>query len=291
GGESWQQIPSPVSSDLVSVRFSDPRNGWIVGHDSLLLHTNDGGTSWQVQLDGRRLLTLLQDWYGRRAEAGDPDAEAMLREIGMAMNTSATPGVMASPFLAVMFDTKGRGFVVGAFGMILHTRDSGATWEPWIERTANERRMHLYGLAERHGVFYARGEQEQLMRLDLQAQRFVALDSGYGGTLFGVRAFDGLLMAYGLRGNLFASRDDGENWRKIETGLNSSLVDIVARNHELIVVGHDGQMVALDSHRLVTTPLRSARVGEVYAASNSEEDRLVVAQISGARLVDVAKAD
>src|SRR5690606_41567688 len=70
-----------------------------------------------------------------------------------------------------------------SFGMILHSRDSGATWEPWIERTANERRMHRYGLAERHGVFYASGEQGLLMRLDLQAQRFVALDSGYGGTL------------------------------------------------------------------------------------------------------------
>jgi len=167
GGESWQQIPSPVSSDLVSVRFSDPRNGWIVGHDSLLLHTSDGGKSWQVQLDGRRLLALLRDWYSRRAEAGEPDAEPMLREINMAMNTSATPDVMASPFLDVMFDDKGTGFVVGAFGMILHSRDSGATWEPWIERTDNERRMHLYGLAERQGVFYASGEQGLLMRLDL----------------------------------------------------------------------------------------------------------------------------
>src|SRR5690606_25889066 len=164
GGKSWRQIPSPVSSDLVSVRFSDPRNGWIVGHDSLLLHTSDGGKSWQVQLDGRRLLALLRDWYSRRAEAGEPDAEPMLREINMAMNTSATPDVMASPFLDVMFDDKGTGFVVGAFGMILHSRDSGATWEPWIERTDNERRMHLYGLAERQGVFYVSGEQGLLMR-------------------------------------------------------------------------------------------------------------------------------
>ncbi|MFU7548446.1 YCF48-related protein, partial [Pseudomonas paraeruginosa] len=81
--------PSPVSSDLVQVRFSDERNGWIVGHDSVLLHTSDGGDSWQIQLDGRRLLALLQGWYGQRAEAGDAIADDMLREISMAMSTSA----------------------------------------------------------------------------------------------------------------------------------------------------------------------------------------------------------
>ena len=72
-GLSWQQVDSPVSSDLVQVRFRDARNGWIVGHDSVVLHTSDGGDSWQVQLDGRRLLTLLNGYYGPKAEAGGAD--------------------------------------------------------------------------------------------------------------------------------------------------------------------------------------------------------------------------
>ncbi len=291
GGKTWKQVPSPISGDLVSVRFSDARHGWIAGHDSVLLHTRDGENSWQVQLDGRRLLTLLRDWYGRLAKSGDPDAEAMLREIDMAMETSATPDVLASPFLDVLFDSRGNGFVVGAFGMILRSRDYGATWEPWVERTPNERRMHLYGLAEHNGVFYASGEQGLLMRLEPHAQRFVALDTGYGGTLFGVRAYGGLLLAYGLRGNLFASRDDGQHWQKIETGLGSSLVGIVERNRQLIVVGQDGRMLVLDSDSLVVTPLQSVQGGEVYAASYSGTGRLVMARFSGARLVEIAKAD
>ncbi|TRO12046.1 glycosyl hydrolase [Ectopseudomonas mendocina] len=293
GGHSWKQVPSPVSSDLVQVRFSDERNGWIVGHDSVLLHTSDGGGSWQVQLDGRRLLALLQDWYGQRAEDGDAVADDMLREVGMAMSTSATPDVLAAPFLDVLFDDRGHGFVVGAFGMILHSRDAGATWEPWIERTDNDRRMHLYGLDERHGVFYVAGEQGLLMRLEPQTGRFVALEVPYGGTFFGVRALDGLLLVHGLRGNLFASRDDGQQWQKVETGLDSSLVSLVERGGKLVVVSQGGQMAAVNPNTLAVTSLQPVRVGEIYAASLSSvaEDMLVVALFSGARVVAIAKAD
>ncbi|HHQ2900898.1 TPA: WD40/YVTN/BNR-like repeat-containing protein [Pseudomonas aeruginosa] len=293
GGRSWQQVPSPVSSDLVQVRFSDERNGWIVGHDSVLLHTSDGGDSWQIQLDGRRLLALLQGWYGQRAEAGDAIADDMLREISMAMSTSATPDVLPAPFLDVLFDGRGHGFVVGAFGMILHSQDAGATWEPWIERTDNDRRMHLYGLAEHKGVFYVAGEQGLLMRLEPQAGRFVALQVPYGGTFFGVRALDDLLLVHGLRGNLFASRDDGQQWQKVETGLDSSLVSLVKRGGQLVVVSQGGQMVAVNPNTLAVTSLQPVRVGEIYAASLSSvaDDKLVVALFSGARVVAIAKAD
>ena len=62
-GESWQQVVSPVGSDLVQVRFRDDQHGWIVGHDSVFLATEDGGQTWSVVLDGRSLLTLLKSYY------------------------------------------------------------------------------------------------------------------------------------------------------------------------------------------------------------------------------------
>src|SRR5690606_3791512 len=70
GGATWQQVQSPVSTDLVQVRFRDPMNGWIVGHDSVLLHTTDGGLTWSVQLDGRTVLARLKAFYGEREEHG-----------------------------------------------------------------------------------------------------------------------------------------------------------------------------------------------------------------------------
>ena len=291
-GRTWQQVASPVSSDLVQVRFRDERHGWIVGHDSVVLHTTDGGDSWQVQLDGRRLLTLLNAYYGPLAEQGDEAAAEMLREVAMAASTSATPDVLAAPFLDVMFDQHGSGYAVGAFGMLLHSTDDGQSWQPWIERSDNDRRMHLYGLAEHAGTFYIAGEQGLLLRLDAQQQRFVKIDTPYTGTYFGVRAFDGLLLAHGLRGNLLASRDDGQHWQPVATRLNSSLVSIVEQGDALIVVSQGGQLVSVDRQSLQVTPLADARVGEVYAASATQQaGSLVVTRFSGAKVIDIAQAN
>lgn len=292
GGTTWQQVQSPVSTDLVQVRFRDPMNGWIVGHDSVLLHTTDGGLTWSVQLDGRTVLARLKAFYGERAERGIEGAADMLQEVEFAMNTSATPDVLAAPFLDVMFNDDKVGYVIGAFGMILRSTDDGATWDPWIEQTDNTRRMHLYGLDERDGVFYIAGEQGLLMRQDPQTQQFTTIETSYNGTYFGVRALPNLLLAYGLRGNLYVSRDDGEQWQRIDTGLDASLVSAVDSGPRLIMVSQSGAMIALDKQTLSVTPLQASRVGEVFAASGTGRDgELVVTVFSGAQLVEIAKAN
>lgn len=290
-GKTWQQVASPVSGDLVQVRFRDERNGWIVGHDALILRSEDGGSSWRVQMDGRRLATLLKDWYGPRAAQGDESADAVLREVTLAAGSSATPDVLAAPLLDVMFDAQGYGFAVGAFGMLLHSGDNGQTWEPWIERSDNDRRMHLYGLAEHAGTFYISGEQGLLMRLDDLRQRFAKIDTPYAGTYFGVSAFDHLLLAYGLRGNLLASRDDGQQWQAVDTQLDSSLVTVIDQGRALLVVSQGGQLVSIDRQTLRVTPLAQAPLGEVYAASATQQTgSLVITRFSGATVIDIAQA-
>lgn len=292
-GKSWQQVPSPVSSDLVQVRFVDDRNGWIVGHDSLLMHSGDAGKSWQVQLDGRSLLLLLTAYYQPLADKGDEVAVGMLNEVTLAASNTATQGVLAAPLLDVLFDGQGNGFVVGAFGMLLHSTDNGEHWQPWTERSDNDRRMHLYGLAQHDGVFYVCGEQGLLLKQDVAGQRFTHIELPYAGTLFGVVARQDLLLVHGLRGNLFASRDDGQSWQKIDTAINASLVSVVPQaDGQLTVVGQGGQLLDLDAQNLQTGRLRPAAGGEVYGASAAgKPGQLVVARFSGPAVVDISTAD
>ncbi|ANG65366.1 glycosyl hydrolase [Marinobacterium aestuarii] len=290
-GVSWEQVPSPVSSDLVQVRFRDALHGWIVGHDSVVLHSNDGGLSWTVQLDGRSLLSLLRKVYGQRADNGDLVAQDMLGEISLGMSTAANPDVLAAPLLDVLFDASGTGFVIGAFGMILRSSDNGASWEPWVELTDNDRRMHLYALAEHQGEFFISGEQGVLMRQDPSSGHFVMLTTPYSGTFFGVRAFRDLLAVYGLRGNLFVSRDQGQDWLQVDTGLKTSLVSAVEQGGQLILVSQSGAMVGMDLGSLEVTSLQVAIAGEVYSASaTSRANALVVTRFSGANIVEIAEA-
>ena len=70
------------------------------------------------------------------------------------------------PFLDVWFANAREGFVVGAYNLIFHTSDGGSTWEPWFDRTQNERFYHLYGIRGSSDGVYAVGELGLALRLD-----------------------------------------------------------------------------------------------------------------------------
>ena len=289
--ETWRQIPSPVSTDLVAVHFGSAMNGWAVGHDSVLLQTKDGGESWTINLDGRRLKKLLTDYYDSAETLDEFERENMLAEIDFATTTSADPDVIPTPFLNVNINANGEGFVLGAFGMLLHTDDNGESWVPWIERTDNERRMHLYGISSNASDVYISGEQGLLMKLDKSQNRFVEVNLPYPGTIFGVSVHNQLILAYGLRGNLFASRDQGESWQQIDSGQKGSLVDAVRldESHSLLV-SQRGELVRLNENTLKTEKVNIGLAGNVFSSVLFQPgDVLIFAQFGGAKAFGINK--
>jgi len=49
GGAGWRQVPVPTRTMLTGVTFVDDSLGFAVGHDSVILHTSDGGKIWERQ--------------------------------------------------------------------------------------------------------------------------------------------------------------------------------------------------------------------------------------------------
>ncbi len=46
----WERLPGDGSTtDFESVFFIDANTGWIAAEDGKILHTTDGGSSWQAQ--------------------------------------------------------------------------------------------------------------------------------------------------------------------------------------------------------------------------------------------------
>ncbi len=132
GGTHWRQAEVPVSSDLTAVYFPTPNEGWAVGHDGVVLHSADGGIHWERQLDGRQIGQLMLDYYAAHPQ---PDNATWLEQARRFKEEGAD-----KPFLDLWFSDANEGFVVGAFNLILHTRDGGRTWEPWNHRIDNPRR-------------------------------------------------------------------------------------------------------------------------------------------------------
>jgi hypothetical protein len=129
------------------------------------------------------------------------------------------------------------------------------------------------------------------MRLDRELSRFVRVETPYAGTFFGVHVRDDLVMAYGLRGNLYVSRNAGVSWDQVETRQQGSLVDSLedGPNH-LILVSQRGDLIRLDSRSLETARLEVPFRGEVSSAVMLDGSReLMVTQFSGVRKIDISK--
>lgn len=218
-GKTWVQASVPVSTDLNAVFFSDPLNGWAVGHGAAILHSADAGQSWTRQLDGRGLEQLFVDYFKNRSGLDAERAESYLSAL-LSM-TRPGPGQF---FMGVWFDKSGtRGYAVGPFGLILDSRDGGATWQPGNTLIENNDLLHLTSVREVGGELYITGERGRIWRLDRQSERFVVGEVGYDGTLFGVTGSGSTLLAYGLRGHVFRSADAGRNWAPVSNELNAGI--------------------------------------------------------------------
>ena len=213
-GRNWIQARVPTRQLLTAVTFVDEQYGWAVGHDALILATQDGGATWSRQFD---------------------DLE---RE---------------SPLLDVWFRDRQYGLAVGAYGALLETRNGGRTWDDVSERLDNEDGQHLNGVAavKQAGLIIV-GEQGALFRSADWGQTWERLESPYEGSLFGAlgTARNDTLLIYGLRGNLYRSADFGDSWRAVSLrdaggelmfGLNGGTLE---PDGTLVLVGHGGSILS-----------------------------------------------
>ena len=287
GAKTWRQVASPVSADLVAVKFTDADTVWATGHDAVALRSRDAGITWERMLDGRQLLKLMRTAYAARGN--DPGSDEALKEIERSARQSARPDVLPTPFLDVWFADANEGFLVGGFGLLLRTLDGGKTWEPWMERSDNERHFHLYAMAGRGEQRYIVGEQGLVMRYDGAAQRFVKVQTPYGGTYFGVDVSPSRVLVFGLRGNAYLSSDNGSRWDKIETAVDANLVSMVPLDDaRFLLVSQSGHVLSVAPGSLKATPLQVPYTAEVFGATVAASGGLALAQLNGIRVVELA---
>ncbi|MDB5968751.1 MAG: hypothetical protein JWQ90_1201 [Hydrocarboniphaga sp.] len=219
-GKTWQQAEVPLSSDLVAVYFVSPSEGWVTGHNGVVLHTADGGHSWAKQLDGRIAQKILESHFKERLAAGDAGAQAFLELIKTNFQYGAE-----QPWLDVWFRNPREGFISGPFGLLMATQDGGQTWESWVERVDDTRALHYNAIRGAGNEVYIASERGTVYRLDPKTQHFVPTQTGYSGTFFGLICEKDYLLAYGLRGNLYRSANGGANWTSVPAAVAASLMD------------------------------------------------------------------
>ncbi len=277
-GASWQQADVPVSTDLVAVHFPSAQKGWAVGHDGVILHSNDGGRRWTRQLDGRQAAALLVDAYAKTGN--NPEADAALAEARRMLADG--PDL---PFLDVWFSDERNGHAVGAFNLIFTTRDGGAHWRPASDHADNPKSLHLYGIRAVGDEVYIVGELGLLLRLDRASGRFRALPTPYPGTWFGLLATPDVLLAYGLRGNAWRSRDAGKSWQQVDTGVLTGLTGAVLfGDSRIALVSQGGQVLVSRDKAASFQPVAGIKPQPIFGVSAAGANALALVGARGVRV-------
>ncbi len=203
-GKSWQQKLVPTRSQLTAVFFIDENSGWAVGHDAVILATDDGGDSWVLQ---------------HRDKQYD------------------------DPLLDVWFKDLDNGFAIGAYGLFLSTDDGGKSWDR-RQISEDDFHLNAISSLDSNELFIAAEQGHLYHSIDggyswTQLPSPYA-GSFFGITEIGQQT----ILVYGLRGNLFRSLDKGETWEKVETGTEASLMAaLVQKNGTIRVVGLGGNIL------------------------------------------------
>jgi photosystem II stability/assembly factor-like uncharacterized protein len=135
---------------------------------------------------------------------------------------------------------------------------------------------------------YITAERGHVFKLDRATGRFQAIATGYEGGLFGVTGTSQLLVAYGLRGNAWRSRDGGKTWARlrteVQTGINAG---VMLDDKRLALVTQDGRMLVSDdegdSFKSIRVPRATVLTG--IAAANGTGSELAIVGFSGAQSV------
>ena len=238
-GMTWSQARVPVQSDLLAVTFPTPSDGWAVGHDGVILNSIDGGKTWARQLDGR----MAGDTFTAFYTAMGPEGEAALTEIDI--NYRAGPTL---PWLDVWFENRLVGYVTGSYGLIAATTDGGKNWEPWLHHIDNEAALNLNSLRSISGNIYIGGERGQVYSLNRAQGYFNRTDTGYLGSFFGIAGISNNLLAYGLRGTVYSSADNGTSWQILDTPTRQTITAGIVRPDKtgFVLVDAVGQLLLID---------------------------------------------
>ncbi|MCL1145888.1 WD40/YVTN/BNR-like repeat-containing protein [Shewanella sp. 10N.261.52.F9] len=265
--DSWRQVSTPTQVLLTKAFFITPNKGWAVGHDATILHTQDAGLSWQLQMQS-------------------PEIE--------------------KPFLDILFFNEQNGIAIGAYGLFYRTQDGGRTWksEYHQELLFEEDIAYLEELKAEDETLYL-SERSTLLphfnrilpvndttlimvgELGLVAtsidegRNWIKQDFLYEGSLFNVAVVSNTAFVMGLRGNVFRADLNLVDWRKVELPVDSTInAGIQLGEDTLRVVGNAG--VIIDISTSGESQLVEQRQGEnLVAIAEDSQGNLWVAGNKG----------
>ncbi len=253
-GKSWKQAAQVPTRATLTAVYGVGKNIWAVGHDTTIIHSGDGGTTWEVQFS-------------------DPAREA--------------------PLLDVYFSDAHTGYAIGAYGAYLTTADGGQTWHDGVLVDDDDFHLNAIIPLQADGLFIV-AEGGTAYRSDDAGLTWKRLHLPYSGSMFGALYLSERIITFGLRGHVFASSDNGETWETLLSPVSSSLFGgTILGANSAVLVGANGTILVLKGNQFTSQgqPLGGEDLSAVLAVTSQ---RLIITGEGGIHLLkltaDVNKA-
>jgi photosystem II stability/assembly factor-like uncharacterized protein len=170
GGANWSWVPTGVDGGLAvgfgivqgGLHFTDPTNGWAVGGLGHVVHTSDGGQTWQKQDHDAPYSHMMQVSFTNETTGWIAAEGGFLSTIDGGQNWTIRELGVGGDLHDLAFPTAATGWAVGDYGNILRTGDGGATWSLVESGTG----LSLLGLhCVRADLCWAVGSYGEILRI------------------------------------------------------------------------------------------------------------------------------
>lgn len=225
GGKTWQHDEKITDEVLFDVDFADAQHGLAVGNFGVILRTADGGQTWEEQVFEPManaqinavsfvkpdLAYIVGEYPLWEAQLDENIQLSSLSNIFRSTDGGVTWQIAHTGhnvvFNDVYFKNEREGWVIGVNGVLLHTVDSGETWQS-IDSGVD---VHLFKITEGPSGIWVVGLEgsllkvvgEQVTKVNLKAYTWFSA-VGFSPTGKGI--------VIGGRGTLFTTQSDGKSW-------------------------------------------------------------------------------
>ena len=255
-GESWVQASSPTQMLLTAIDFIDDKRGWAVGHDSIILGTEDGGKNWKI----------------------------LFEAVGI-----------EKPLLDVTFFDERHGLVTGAYGLIMRTNDGGKSWQEFMIEEIDWHFNSILRVGEHVLIAGEAGTLIRSLDKGASWETLESPYVGsFFGAMNKPSADGHTIIVYGLRGHAFVSNDFGDSWAEIDTGVTTNILGgTFTPAGDIILLGAGGTVLRKAKHHTYfeKIPYRGfENLTSVIAVNNAELVVFGVRGVSKLSLQDASTA-
>ncbi|MCM2328396.1 MAG: YCF48-related protein [Lysobacter sp.] len=243
-GATWRRAKSPAAPMLTAVEFLDAKQGWAVGHDSVILATADGGDTWTQQF--------------------------------------AAPAEQR-PLLDVTFLDKDNGFAIGAYGAFHETSDGGRTWNP-RKVIEDDKHLNAFVRLSDGRLVILGEAGTILLSADAGKTWSPVASPYKGSLFGGLVADDGAVVAFGLRGRIFRSTDAGKTWTAVDNASVATLMGgTKLPDGALVIAGNGGTVLVSRDHGKSFVPLVTGSTKAFAKAILGPPNAVILIGETGAR--------